>query len=202
MWKKIHNWSSKQLSQAGRAILTKSVLQSIPTYVMGCFRLPDSLLGELESMLAELFWNWGTDTKIHWLSWNKCCERKEARGLGFRRLRGFNLTLLARQAWRVAMMPDNLLHKILGQKYFPNSNFIEAGLSSTPSFTWRSSLATREISVTGLWWKVGNRQEIPICDQPWIPHPRTFQLVSRPLSLPVTTRVVELIRLIRNGMWT
>ncbi|KAL0394970.1 UNVERIFIED_CONTAM: LINE-1 retrotransposable element O protein [Sesamum latifolium] len=44
IWSKLHCWLAKKLSQAGRGVLLKIVLQSIPIYAMGCFRLPDSFL--------------------------------------------------------------------------------------------------------------------------------------------------------------
>jgi len=34
IWNKINSWSSRCLSQAGREVLIKSVLQSIPSYVI------------------------------------------------------------------------------------------------------------------------------------------------------------------------
>jgi hypothetical protein len=40
IWKKINSWSSRHLSQAGREIMIKSILQSIPTYVMSIFFSP------------------------------------------------------------------------------------------------------------------------------------------------------------------
>ncbi|KAL0446066.1 UNVERIFIED_CONTAM: hypothetical protein Slati_1734500 [Sesamum latifolium] len=55
IWKKLHTWSSKKLSQAGRAVLLKTVLQTIPTFAMSCYRLPETLLKELESLMADFF---------------------------------------------------------------------------------------------------------------------------------------------------
>lgn len=34
LWSRVHGWSEKHISMAGREILIKSVLQAIPTYVM------------------------------------------------------------------------------------------------------------------------------------------------------------------------
>jgi hypothetical protein len=39
VWQKINSWSSRHLSQAGREVMIKSILQSIPTYVMSIFLL-------------------------------------------------------------------------------------------------------------------------------------------------------------------
>ncbi|KAL0415521.1 UNVERIFIED_CONTAM: putative mitochondrial protein [Sesamum latifolium] len=144
-------------------------------------------------MIADFFWSYGGDTKIHWISWDRICRRKDIGGLGLRRLKEFNLALLAKQAWRVVVTPDSMVHKVFGQKYFPSSSFFDAGRSSTPSFTWRSLLATRDILAAGLRWKVGDGRDIPIWGQPWLPRPGTFQLVARPAALSTHTRVADLI---------
>ena len=39
VWRKLQRWKEKLLSQAGREILIKSVIQAIPTYTMSCFKL-------------------------------------------------------------------------------------------------------------------------------------------------------------------
>ena len=51
VWSKIKGWKEKLLSQAGREVLIKSVLQAMPTFTMGCFKLPKSLCKDIESMI-------------------------------------------------------------------------------------------------------------------------------------------------------
>ncbi|KAK4410308.1 hypothetical protein Sango_0103800 [Sesamum angolense] len=75
IWKCILGWNAKLLSQAGREVFIKSVLQSIPTYAMSCSRLLLSLLREIQSMVANFWWNNGSQNKIHWVSWKRLCER-------------------------------------------------------------------------------------------------------------------------------
>lgn len=53
VWKKMDGFSDKYPSKAGKEVLIKAVIQAIPTYVMGCFKLSDYLLHEIESMIAK-----------------------------------------------------------------------------------------------------------------------------------------------------
>ncbi|KAL0435048.1 UNVERIFIED_CONTAM: hypothetical protein Sradi_0212700 [Sesamum radiatum] len=65
IWQKINGWAMKKLSQSGRAVLIKPVLQAIPSYIMTYFDILESILRELEAMMANFFWQGGGDTKIH-----------------------------------------------------------------------------------------------------------------------------------------
>ncbi|KAK4397093.1 putative mitochondrial protein [Sesamum angolense] len=113
VWQRISGWNERNLSQAGKEILIKAVAQAIPTCAMGCFRLPASLIKEIQSMIANFWWHSGDTKKIHWLSWHKLCKRKLHGGMGFRDLQAFNLAMLAKQLWRIISNPDRLLSRVL-----------------------------------------------------------------------------------------
>jgi len=55
IWNKINSWSSRCFSQAGREVLFKFVLQSMPSYVMSVFLLSGPLINEIKKMLNS-FW--------------------------------------------------------------------------------------------------------------------------------------------------
>lgn len=54
--KRIQNWDGKLLSGGGKEVLLKTVLQSLPTYVMGVFLLPLEFIKELERLMNRFWW--------------------------------------------------------------------------------------------------------------------------------------------------
>ncbi|KAA3466735.1 reverse transcriptase [Gossypium australe] len=98
---RIERWSTRLLSQGGKEVFIKSVLQAIPTYVMSRFLLQKSLCGELENIFAKFWWQKGQRKKgIHWCQWKyMCCPKEE--GMGFKNMFRFNISLLAKQGWRI-----------------------------------------------------------------------------------------------------
>ena len=51
--RKIAVWKGKLLSHADREILIKAIAQATPTYTMSCFKIPDTLCKELNSMISN-----------------------------------------------------------------------------------------------------------------------------------------------------
>ncbi|KAL0355668.1 UNVERIFIED_CONTAM: LINE-1 retrotransposable element O protein [Sesamum radiatum] len=192
VWSRIQGWSDKLLSQAGKTVLIKSVLQAIPTYAMGCFRLPFSLINEIQSMIADYLWHRRDERKIHWIAWRKLCTQKKCGGLGFRDLKAFNAAMLAKQFWRILTEPERLLSRVKA-RYFPNSSILEAKPGYNPSFTWRSILASKEIIKAGARWSVGSGREINIWTDPWIPRSYCFKAITQPNSLHELRTVDSLI---------
>ncbi|KAL0411141.1 UNVERIFIED_CONTAM: putative mitochondrial protein [Sesamum latifolium] len=178
VWSRIQGWNDKILSQAGKSILIKSVLQAIPTYAMACFRLPYTLINEIQSMIADYLWHHRDERKIHWIAWRKLCTQKKHGGLGFRDLKAFNAAMLAKQFWRILTEPERLLSRVLKERYFPNSTILEAKLGNNPSFTWRSIIATKDIIKRGARWRVGTGQNINIWTDPWIPRSFCFKVIT------------------------
>ena len=84
VWKKLNGWKEGVFSQAGKEVIIKAVAQSIPTYIMGCFLLPQGLYDHIESLISRFWWrSKNKEKKIHWINWNKMCDKKSNGGLGF-----------------------------------------------------------------------------------------------------------------------
>ena len=77
VWRKLQGWEGKLLSQAGIEVLIKAIAQTIPTYAMGCFKLPLSLCHEIEAMVKKFFWGQrGDKRKIQWVKWSELTKPK------------------------------------------------------------------------------------------------------------------------------
>lgn len=148
---KLSSWQSKCFSSGGKEVLIKAVAQAVPAYAMSVFKIAQTLCSDMEKAIARFWWgSTGGKKSIHWSSWNRLCQAKTKRGLGFRDLSCFNQALIAKQGWRILHKPDSLMAKILKAKYFKGAGFMEAKLGSNPSFVWRSILWGRHLLKEGL----------------------------------------------------
>ena len=180
VWKKLKGWKGQCLSQAGREVLIKAVAQAIPTYAMQCFRLPESILDEMEKMCRSFFWGQQKEEKkIAWVAWDKLFLPKKEGGLGIRNFDVFNRALLAKQAWRVLTMPESLMAKVLKGKYFLNTNFFEARNNPSASYTWKSIIYAKSVVLKGACKVIGNGKNTCIWRDPWIPNLEVSSVLQR-----------------------
>jgi hypothetical protein len=180
-WKKLQDWKFKLLSQAGKEILLKAVIQAIPTYCMSLFLLPKGLCSEINSLMQRYWWgNQTNGSRIHWMKWSKMGEAKNCGGIGFRDFKCFNKALLAKQFWRLWNMPYSLVSQIIKAKYYPRGSILEAQLGNKPSFAWRSIWGSGDLLKDGLVWRIGNGSTVKIWSDKWVPIPNTYSIQSPP----------------------
>ncbi|KAA3478223.1 protein ECERIFERUM 1-like [Gossypium australe] len=165
---RINNWSIKHLSQGGKEVFIKAVLQAIPTYTMSFFLLPKLLCSDLENIMNSFWWDKNGGKKgMHWCSWKALSVAKEAGGM-FRDLNYFNIALLAKRGWRLLRNPNSLLAHTLKAKYYKNSDFIKSELGNLPSFTWKSLWATKGLILQGMGWRIGDGKAVSIWNGNWL----------------------------------
>ncbi|XP_041017914.1 uncharacterized mitochondrial protein AtMg00310-like [Juglans microcarpa x Juglans regia] len=147
----------KHQSQASKEILIKAVLQSIPTYSMGVFKLPKAIDEELNKLTRQYWWvQQENKGRINWCPWNQMKSSKIIGGLGSRDLEFFNMAMLAKQGWRLVQNSGSLAAKIISTKYYPNGNFLQATIKRIASYIWRSIHYAEALLETGLMWHIGN----------------------------------------------
>lgn len=121
---KTKGWREKFLSQAGKEILIKSVLQAIPAYSMSILKFPISLCKMISSHLARFWWSSANkDNGIHWINWKSMASSKMQGGMGFKDFTIMNQALLAKQAWRLANNQNTLWAQILKENILRMETF-------------------------------------------------------------------------------
>ena len=151
VWKKLQGCEEKILSQVGREVLIKAVLQATLTYSMNCFKLPLGLCNDPESLIRRFWWGQkGGRRKIHWLKWDELCKPKKEGGMEFKDLTLFSDALLAKQAWRLLRNKDSLFYKVFKSKFFPHCSNLEDKENSRGSYAWRSILKGRDVLKKGV----------------------------------------------------
>ncbi|XP_030941689.1 uncharacterized protein LOC115966629 [Quercus lobata] len=64
VWHKIQGWKEKLLSQAGWEILIKAIIQAMPTFTMGCFKLPKNLCKDIEALTRKFWWGYSGEAGV------------------------------------------------------------------------------------------------------------------------------------------
>ncbi|CAN1261991.1 Putative ribonuclease H protein At1g65750 [Linum perenne] len=177
IWNRMQGWKDRFISQGGKEVLIKAVLQAIPTYSMNAFLLPKTMAEEIERMMNS-FW-WGTKDYggggVAWMRWERMCTLKEFGGLGFRNLMGFNLAMLGKQGWRFISDPNALVSRVFKARYFPKGSFLSAEEGKNPSLVWKSIWSSQVVVEQGVRWKIGDGRNICVWTDPWIRDADFFQ---------------------------
>lgn len=121
-------------------------------------------------------------------------------GLGVRDVQSFNLALFAKQCWRILKDPSSLVSKLFKQKYYPNSNFLNAKLGHHPSFAWRSIVSGQSLLKVGLIWRIGNSHKNKSWKDKWIHGPLSKNIQS-PISRLNEDAPVAILIDVANHWW-
>ena len=92
---RLSRWKMKTLSIGGRLRLVKSVLGSMPIFHMSIFKVPSTVLKNLESIRSHFFnGNEFRSNKTSWVKWSNVLMEKEKGGLGVSSLFALNRGLM------------------------------------------------------------------------------------------------------------
>ncbi|XP_033143430.1 uncharacterized protein LOC117132712 [Brassica rapa] len=167
---RVNGWTGRWLSKGGKEFLIKSILLDLPTYVICSFLLPLEICENLASAIAQFWWSSNPPKRgVHWAKWEKMCAPREEGGIGFRMIYEFNLTLLAKQLWRLVQFPDSLVARVLRGRYYRLSSPLRIGTADTPSYVWTSITAARKLLLLGIRSKVHSGYGINVWEDLWIP---------------------------------
>ncbi|XP_074336615.1 uncharacterized protein LOC141673774 [Apium graveolens] len=168
--KKLQNGSMKSISKGGKMVLRKTAAQTVPNFWMNFFSIPGEVCNNIQRLMNSYWWsNKGRNKGIRWMAWERLCESKFNGGLGFKDLRCFNVSMLAKQGWRLLNGDNPLVTALMKAKYFPKMDFLNARLGKNPSYMWRSIYEAQIILKRGSIRMIGNGEDTKVCTTPWLP---------------------------------
>ncbi|GKB20800.1 RNA-directed DNA polymerase, eukaryota, reverse transcriptase zinc-binding domain protein, partial [Tanacetum coccineum] len=103
------NWKNKYLSYAGRLMLIAAMLESMSVYWASMFKLPKTVVKEVNSILKRFLWSNDDSAKGKAkIAWKNVCRPKEYGGLGIKNIESWNEALLSKLLWNIASKKDTL----------------------------------------------------------------------------------------------
>ncbi|KAJ4804033.1 RNA-directed DNA polymerase (reverse transcriptase)-related family protein [Rhynchospora pubera] len=161
-------WKMTALSQAGRLVLAKAVLMSIPVYQMSTQLFNKNVLSKITALIRNFFWG-KTDSKyLSLCAWKRITKPFSMGGLGIRDFRDFNKALIYKLAWKMQTVPDKLWCRVFKAKYFPRRNFWHAKHYGPASHTWGAICKVKSDFANSVQWLIGDGENCAALGTPWV----------------------------------
>lgn len=156
MKSKLASWKANSLSLAGRTVLVKSVLLSVPVYNMQSQLLPVHICSSIDKINRDFLWG-STDEqrKTHLLNWDTINLPRDKCGLNIRTARENNLAILSKLGWKIVNNDKAPWCQALSLKYLKKRTFWDSKNSTQASCTWKGILKTRKLLQGSLNWSIG-----------------------------------------------
>ncbi|XP_026459259.1 uncharacterized protein LOC113359908 [Papaver somniferum] len=166
---RLKTWKGKTMNQSARTTMVKHVLNSIPTYIMSCFRIQKTMIDQMDSIQKHFWWGHSNNKDLCLIGCNKLIIPKALGGLGFRNLEHFNSAMLTKIAWKACGEDNSLCMQIIRAKYGTNGRLLHLDkLKEESSWLWISIYSGIEIVQQHSIWIVQCGTKINIWLDNWI----------------------------------
>ncbi|XP_071719040.1 uncharacterized protein [Rutidosis leptorrhynchoides] len=177
---RIQDWKNKFLSFTGRVQLISSVLVSMQIYWYSVFIVPDNVIKDIEKMMRGFLWCQGDmkrgKAKV---KWDDVCHPKNEGGLGIKRLKGWNVALMASHVWRILSNKQSLWVRWIHSYRIMDQNFWEVAIAPDASWSWRKILQIRDIIGNHFIHVIQNGRNTSAWTDIWASHSRLKDMLSR-----------------------
>jgi len=154
---------------ADKEVMIKYVLQSITSYIMSIYLLPNSFIDDIEKMINAFWWGGRSNNRgIKWIAWERVAYPKDFGGMGFQNFKAFNIAMIAKQGWSFLSKLESLVARVFKSRYFPSSSFLGSKLGYNSSFDWRSIWTSCQLLLYGCRRTIGNGQQVSVMIDPWV----------------------------------
>eukprot|EP00253_Pinus_taeda_P001999 PITA_01999 len=117
---KIYSWGYNWLNLAGKTVLIKSVLNSLPIYQSAMMMAPLGITRKIEEYIRNFFWKGGkaNEKRIPLINWDTISLPRMEGGLQFKNINNQNIALGAKLLWRIIATKPGWAQLVLWKKYF------------------------------------------------------------------------------------
>ncbi|KAL0925393.1 hypothetical protein M5K25_003719 [Dendrobium thyrsiflorum] len=167
VFEKLNGWGKKLLSLAGRILLAKSSLLTMPNYIITHSLVPKGVLHELDKVCRDFILNKSNGKRgMHFVAWEEMCKPRCDGGMGMISPATRAGSLRARLAWNLLEKPDSLFHRNMIAKY--GKNVVNGECRQNASNAWKilidGGLHLKDITK----WKVGDGVRINVVNDTWL----------------------------------
>nr|GEV88810.1 hypothetical protein [Tanacetum cinerariifolium] len=153
----VNDWRNKFLSLAGRLQLIRFVLSSMHIYWASIFILLFCIVHDLEQLMHGFLWCQGEMNKRKAkVAWESVCLLKHEGGLGIRRIKDYNIALMATHIWSILTHMESLLVKWVHTYKLKGHRFWDVPCRGDVSWGWRKLLQIRSKIISFIWHKINN----------------------------------------------
>lgn len=164
---RLNMWKARVLSQAGKVILIRSVIESTLLYYMTTTSLHKSVIAKIQSAIKRFHWGGKKNRYLAYLRWEVVTAPKERGGLGIRDLHLLNKALVMKKLWKLVVGSKALWVGIMPAKYHPNGALWHTNRTYQCTQLWRTMMEARETLAPALKWVVGDGEMCRVFSQPW-----------------------------------
>jgi hypothetical protein len=177
---RVKNWTYRSLNLAGILILTKTILQAIPTYLMSVFPTPQGILQKSRSIQRDFLWR-GAETKKTWalVAWEKVYKPKRKGGLGLQDPQTTNNAYGTKLWWCWVKETTTPWVNLWKAKYAPDTrdqDKIRFGGTRDGSSIWNLAWCNKAWIQKHIFWEIRNGRTTRFWEDAWQQEPRMENL--------------------------
>ncbi|XP_016168179.1 uncharacterized protein LOC107610679 [Arachis ipaensis] len=174
---KLSLWKAKLLNKAGKLVLIKSVLNSLPVYYLSLFKLPKAVAEKLISLQRRFLWSKEDGSNgMALVKWEVVQTPKKLGGLGVGDAMVRNTAMLFKWWWRFAKEDCPLWKKVVCSCYNLNpQEMLSTQVLPTRGGLWKdicqlhiTNDQIRDKMVTGLSMEVGDGRRTRFWEDIWL----------------------------------
>jgi hypothetical protein len=165
--KRIASWRGQLLTQAGRLVLIKTCIASIPVYLLSFFKFPKWAIKLINSHMVHCFWDsYEGHKKMHLANWHLICMKKKHGGLGVPDIKDLNLCLLGSWVKRYILDENKIWTKVVHNKYCGRRNIFWSDRNHASPF-WKGIIYAAQALKFGYRWVPGDGRTIRFWEDTW-----------------------------------